>query len=276
MSRVGIALGSGGAKGLAHISMLQVLDDLGVKPVAVAGTSIGAIIGAMYASGLDAKQVREAVDDLVAMPRSFEEFRKSKRGFGWLELLALELGRSHLLQADGFLSEIEQLMGCTDFDELEIPLQVVAADFWAREQVVFDSGEIIPAVEASFCLPGVFRPVVIGERVLVDGGCVNPIPFDLLRDQCDIVIGVDVLGKRAPKDDLMPTYSEALFNTFQISAKAIIDHKMRACPPDIYIQPGIQNVRMLDFDKSERVYRESADEAQRLKTELEKRLKAQA
>ncbi len=272
MATVGIALGSGGAKGLAHIAALEVLDDLGIKPVAISGTSIGAIIGAMYASGLSAREVREAVDELIAMPQSFEQFRKSKRSFGWLELLALEFGRSHLLQADVFLSEIETIMGVSDFSELAIPLQVVAADFWARKEVVFSSGPLIPAVEASFCLPGVFRPVKIDNRLLVDGGSVNPVPFDLLRDRCDIVVAVDVLGFRQPQEDLLPNYTEALFNTFQIAAKTIVNQKLKSHPPDILIEPEIHNVRMLEFQKAEQIYRESAAECERLAGELQKRL----
>ena len=164
-------------------------------------------------------EIREAINSLISMPRSLEEARNAKRFFGWLDLLSVEVGRSHLLQADAFVSEFQQLLGAESFEELEIPMQVVAADFWNREEVVFDSGPIAPAVAASFCLPGVFKPVVIEEKVLVDGGCVNPVPFDLIRDRCDILIAVDVLGKRVPDDDLMPSYTEALFNTFQIAEK---------------------------------------------------------
>jgi NTE family protein len=276
MPSVGIALGSGGARGLAHIAVLEVLDDLGIRPSAVAGTSIGAIIGAMYAAGMTAAEVREGVDELIAMPRNFEQFRKSKRSFGWLELLAIEFGRSHLLQADGFLSEIESLIRISDFSELAIPLQVVATDFWAREPVVFESGPLIPAVEASFCLPGIFRPVVIDHRVLVDGGIVNPVPFDLLRDQCDIVIAVDVLGFREPEDDLLPNYTEALFNTFQIAAKTIVDQKLKSHPPDILVEPAIHDVRTLEFQKAEQIYRESQSECARLASELRKRLEVKA
>ena len=253
---------------LAHIAMLEVLDRLDVNVVAVSGTSIGAIIGTLYASGKSAVEVRGAIDALLDTPDNLHEAFESKRLFGWMNLLDLEIGRSHLFQADAFLSELETLVGVDRLEDLPIPMSVVAADFWAREEVVFDSGPLLPAVAASFCLPGVFKPVVIDERVLVDGGSVNPVPFDLLRGQCDIVIAVDVLGKRVPGDDLMPSYTEALFNTFQIAEKAIVRGKQKANAPDIYIEPAIKDVKVLDFDKSESIYAQSSSECERLETEL--------
>jgi NTE family protein len=265
---VGIALGGGGARGLAHISVLQVLDDLGVNVTAISGTSIGAVIGSLFASGMTAREVRQSVDDLLAMPKSFEQARQSKRLFGWLDLLGLEFGRSHLLETESFISELQQLLGVDNFEDLKIPMQVVAADFWGRKEVVLDSGPVIPAVAASFCLPGVFKPVVIDGTVLVDGGCVNPVPFDLIRDQCDILIAVDVMGKRVPQDDLMPSYSEAVFNTFQIAEKIITDHKIRSQPPDIYVEPCITDVKVLEFRKADQIHKQTQSACQKLATEL--------
>ncbi len=253
MPSVGVALGGGGAKGLAHIAILEALDELGVEVAAISGTSIGAIIGTAYAAGRPAIEIRESIDELLRTPRSFEEVLASKRIFGWFDLLNIEFGKSHILEADAFISGMQQYVGVETFQDLKIPTQVVAADFWDRREVVFDSGPLMPAISASFCLPGVFEPVVIDGKVLVDGGCVNPVPFDLLRERCDIVIAVDVLGKRVPDDDLMPSYSEALFNTFQIAESSIAREKMKRHPPDIYIEPEIENVRVLEFQKSQQV-----------------------
>ena len=269
---VGIALGGGGAKGLAHIPVLRVLDDLGVDVVSISGTSIGAIVGTMYAAGMSAQDIRKAIDELLAVPRSLDEARKAKRLFGWLDLLGVEFGRSHLLQAEGFIAELETLIGVQSFEELRIPLKVVAADFWQRSEVVFDKGPILPAVAASFCLPGIFKPVLLDGKVLVDGGCVNPVPFDLIRDKCDILIAVDVLGKRVPNDDLMPSYTDAIFNTFQIAEKTIVNQKLRTHTPDIYIEPAISDVKVLEFQKSEQIYAQTQPECERLARELEQLL----
>jgi NTE family protein len=266
---VGISLGGGGAKGLAHIAVLQAIDELGIDVVAISGTSIGAIIGTLYASGKSGNEIRSSIDELLAMPSNLEEVLNSKRLFGWLDLLDIELGRNHLLQADAFVSLMSEYLGVENFEQLKIPMSVVAADFWNRSEVVFESGPIAPAVSASFCLPGVFKPVVIEDRVLVDGGCVNPVPFDLIRDQCDILIAVDVLGKRVPGDDLMPSYSEALFNTFQIAEATIVKQKLKSHPPDLYLEPAISDVKMLDFQKSEQVYEQMIPECERLTRELQ-------
>lgn len=267
---VGVALGGGGAKGLAHIAVLEVLDELGADVVAVSGTSIGAIMGTLYASGMSGKEVREAIDAILETPDTLEEAFSAKRTFGWLELLSIDFGRSYLLQADGFLSEFENLLPVSTFEELKRPMHVVAADFWEREEVVFDKGPIRPAVAASFCLPGIFKPVIIGDQVLVDGGCVNPIPFDLIRDECDVLVAVDVLGKREPEhDDLVPDYSDALFNVFQIAERTIANQKRKHHPPDIYIEPDITGVKVLEFQKAESIFEQSQPECDRLKRELE-------
>ena len=267
---VGIALGGGGAKGLAHIAVLEVLDELGAEVVAVSGTSIGAIMGTLYASGMSGSEVREAIEEMLRTPETLEEAINAKRTFGWLDLLSIDLGRSYLLQADGFLSEYENLLPVKNFEELKIPMQVVAADFWNREEVVFDHGPIRPAVAASFCLPGIFKPVILGDKVLVDGGCVNPIPFDLIRDQCEVLIAVDVLGKREPEyDDKVPGYADAVFNVFQIAEATIANQKRKHHPPDIYIEPDIVGVKVLEFQKAKQIFEQSRPERDRLKRELE-------
>lgn len=271
MSRtVGVALGGGGAKGLAHIAVLEVLDELGADVVTVSGTSIGAIMGTLYAAGMSGKEIREAIAGLLEVPDTLEKAFSAKRTFGWLELLSVDLGRSYMLQADGFLTEFENLLQVGTFEELERPMNVVAADFWEREEVVFSSGPIRPAVAASFCLPGIFKPVIIDDQVLVDGGCVNPVPFDLIRDSCDVLVAVDVLGKREPTTkDLMPGYSDAIFNVFQIAERTIANQNREQYPPDIYLEPEIYDVKVLEFNKADEIFAQSQPELDRLKRELE-------
>jgi NTE family protein len=265
---VGISLGGGGAKGLAHIAILEALDEMDIKIDAISGTSIGAIIGTLYASGLTGKEIREAVDALLTMPGSLQEAWAAKRTFGWLEFLSLDLKRSHLLHVDPLVSEVQALLSVQLIEDLKIPMKIVAADFWNRSEVVLESGDIITALRASFCLPGIFKPITIGDQVLVDGGCVNPVPFDLIRDQCDIVIAVDVLGRRVPSGRVLPNFAEALFNTFQIAEKSIAVQKMNSHPPDIYIEPDIIDVKVLEFQKASQIYKDTQAECERLKQEL--------
>jgi NTE family protein len=224
MQKIGLALGGGGAKGLAHIALLEVLDEFGIRPHCIAGTSIGAVIGVLYASGHPAREIREQIERF-----SF----KDGEGLG----------------------------------DLQIPLRVVAADFWQREQVVLESGELKPAIQASMALPGVFNPVVLGKQVLVDGGAVNPVPFDLL-DDCDLVIAVNVMGTRTESADLVPSMTEAVFNTFQIMQASILRHKLRHNPPDIFISPDIVDIQMLEFYKSGQVFQQAQSACEELRQRL--------
>ncbi|MGD8416412.1 MAG: patatin-like phospholipase family protein [Pseudomonadales bacterium] len=266
--KVGLALGGGGAKGLAHIPMLQTLDAAGVRPHAIAGTSVGAIMGTLYASGASGDEIREGITELVEMPKTLREAFETKQIFAWLEFFDLDIGRGSIFQVDKFLDHLEGQIGVSHFEELDIPLKVVAADFWAREQVVFDTGPIIPAVAASFAMPGIFRPVVQEDRVLVDGGSVNPLPYDLLLDDCDVVIAVDVVGLREPEEGLLPSYTESLFNTFQIAEKAIMREKFKRREPDIHVEVEVSGVRVLEFHKVDEIF----ERAEPARKELARRL----
>ena len=159
------------------------------------------------------------------------------------------------------------------FEDLKYPLQVVASDFWKRKQVVFDYGELEPAIHASMALPGIFTPVVIKGQVLVDGGAVNPVPFDLLGE-CDIVIAVDVMGNRTESIDLIPSLCEAVFNTFQIMQTTILQQKLIDHPPDIYIAPEIVDIKMLEFYKADQIFKQAGSAKDLLRKKIEKLLES--
>ena len=267
---VGIALGGGGAKGLAHIAMLEVLDDLGVRPVMITGTSIGAVIGSFYASGMSAADIRRFFDELTAEPQSLSALFDDKRYLRWLEYIELDiLGRGNILAVDKLLDDLGTQVGVSTFEELDIPLQVVAADFWGRQEVVLDAGPIMPAIAASFALPGVFKPVERAGRILIDGGTVNPVPYDHLNDHCDITIAIDVMGKRSPDDDLYPSFTEMLFNSIQIAEKSILQEKMKTKPPTIYIDVEIHGVKVLEFNKARHIYAQAEPFREQLRSELD-------
>jgi NTE family protein len=108
----------------------------------------------------------------------------------------------------------------------------------------------------------------MGEQVLVDGGSVNPVPYDLLQAECDIVIAVDVLGERRPGEELLPSYTETIFNTFQISEQTIVNEKIKASPPSIYVEPGVENVKVLEFHKAPEIYEQARPAAEQMRKEL--------
>lgn len=275
MKKVGIALGGGGAKGLCHALMLEVVDEFGITPRLVAGTSIGAIIGVLYASGISGKEIRARIDNmsLYENDRLTDALRK-KDVLKWLQFIDIGWKGGGLLKADTFLDNLMRGVKVAEFEQLKIPLNVVAADFWKRDQVVFDSGDIRSAVQASMAIPGIFGPVVKGKQVLVDGGVVNPLPYDLLSDACDLTIAVDVMGNRTESEDLIPSLSEAVFNSFSIMQKTILRQKVALDPPDIYIAPDIVDIQMLEFYKAEEVFKQAQPAADELRRRLEELLRS--
>lgn len=270
---VGIALGSGGANGLAHILMLEALDEMGVRPHRIAGSSIGAIIGALYAGGLSGKQIRALIEKFIISPeeRLVEEIL-NKEALRWIEFLEIEFGNGGILSSEGFISFLYDTLKQKTFEQLQIPLRVTAADLWSREQVVLQTGELLPAIKASMALPGVFQPVLLGDRVLVDGGTVNPVPYDLLLTECDIVIGIDVSGQRSKPKTLTPGYFETLFNTTKVMQQAIMTEKLRHRKPAIYLTPEIVDIRALEFYRANEVFAQALPAKQELKRQLEKLL----
>ncbi|MFO8182565.1 MAG: patatin-like phospholipase family protein, partial [Candidatus Aegiribacteria sp.] len=178
---IGVALGGGGAKGLAHITMLELMDDMGIRPACIAGTSIGAVIGALYASGMPGAEIRSLVDDtIIKKGDSPNEVLKNIKKI--IHFMDVDFLGSGIFKGDSFMDYFYDEIKTDSFEELEIPLKVVATDFWKSEQVVLSSGDLIAAVKASMGLPGIFTPVEIDGRVLIDGGGVNPVPWDVLDE----------------------------------------------------------------------------------------------
>ena len=270
MRKLGVALGGGSAKGLAHIPLLEVIDEFGLKPHQIAGTSIGAVIGVLYASGYTGQEIREGINQMSFIEGdNITEVLARKDIFKWFDYIDIDWKGGALLKADKFLTDLMKDIKGSAFEDLKYPLKVVASDFWKRKQVVFESGELRPAIHASMALPGIFTPVVINDQVLVDGGAVNPVPYDLL-DECDIVIAVDVMGNRTESNDLIPTFSEAVFNTFQIMQASILKQKLTDHPPDIYIAPEIVDIKMLEFYKANQIFKQAKPAKDLLRREFEK------
>lgn len=252
MKRVGLALGGGGAKGLSHIAFLKALDELGVRPAVIAGTSIGAVIGGLYASGVSGAGLEQLLETI-----GFIELSKIVLDFSVLSDSAIFTGR----RVEEFLT---RRLPFQTFEEVEIPLKIVATDFWNRREVIFESGSLISAIRASMAMPAVFEPVLLNGNVLIDGGAVNPLPYDLIREECDLTIAIDVSGVKThtPKSPV-PNMVESILSTFQIMQAAIVEAKKRLSPPDIYIKPVLTNIRVLDFYRYKEILAGVQDEAQR-------------
>jgi len=266
VSSIGLALGGGGAKGLAHIPLLEEFDRAGVTPHAIAGTSIGAIIGAMYAAGRSGAFIRDFADrHIPTSEESLLEVFKKLRGSRITDLFSLNFGRGAILKHDKLDDFLAEAIGVTTFEELRMPLKVVAGDYWERSQVVFDSGELLPAVRASTAMPGIFQPVQYENRILVDGGVVNPLPFDLLRGECDRIVAVNVSGSKTAGEKSVPRTLDTVLGAFEIMEASIVEARRQSGEPELFLAPDIRDVRALEFFKAPEIYRATESEASRLR-----------
>ena len=189
---IGLALGSGSARGLAHIGVIRALQEAGIKIDVVAGTSIGALIGSVFAAG-----------KLDAIERDYLEFDWKKIAY----FFDMVFPRSGLIDGTKVANFILNYIKTDTIENLPLPFHTVATDIGTGEEIIFKQGDIVEAVRASISAPGIFTPVRIGERILVDGGLVNPVPVSVAKTMgADLVIAVDlnhdiVAGKSPVKNN---------------------------------------------------------------------------
>jgi NTE family protein len=273
---VALALGGGGARGLAHILVLEVFDEIGIKPQVIAGTSIGALFGAAYASGLSARHIRALAEETLGRRVDIVRQLFSARSDPVQKFLNLFPLRSALLKSEAVLDMVFPTQMATDFKSLAIPLRVVATDLGSRTAAVLSEGPLRPAVAASIAIPIVFQPVIIGGRTLVDGGLVNPLPFDLIVDDADITVAIDVSGAASEMAiGARPSAMVVAAQSLQILEKSITREKLRHIQPDIYIDVELDQFNALEFHKAKDILAAAAPVKERLKRQLERILNAQ-
>lgn len=261
MKKIGLCLGGGGARGICHIEFLKVLDELHLQPVLISGSSIGAIIGAFYASGLSGNDIAGILDDLSIrdIPNMLD--------FSILNFNSLVKGK-------GVEKFLKKQLPVTRFSDLKIPMKIVATDYWKEEMVVFDQGDLIKAIRASISIPAIFEPVVIDGRVLIDGGVTNNLPYDLLLPECNFLIAIDAAGATSmPEKPKIPNWFDSVMNTFTILQKSILAYQMKNRPPDVYIRPQVKDIGLLEFDKAATVIELVQDDVSKFRQELQEKLK---
>lgn len=264
---IGLALGGGGARGLAHIVMLEAFDELGLRPKVIAGTSIGAIMGAAYASGIPASVMRAHTRELLT--QRFGLFREVFSDRPLQRLRGLFSGPSALFDAEAVLDLIMPKGLSADFESLAIPLKIVASDFYDQEAQVFTSGPLRTAVAASMALPAIFQPVVVNNRALIDGGLTNPLPYDLLLGEADIVVAIDVSGAPVPDPRRnYPSAVEALFASAFLFERTIVREKLKSQKPDILVSAGTSHFQVLDIMKVDEILAAAEPAKEKLKAQL--------
>ena len=263
-----VAFGGGGARGLSHIHVIEALDELGIRPVAIAGSSIGAIMGAGMATGMSGRDIRQHTESALGSGSSVASRIWKARPSSWADAVGggFRIGQFDIERVvAAFLPEIVPAR----FEDLSIPLRVVATDYFAHAEAVFDKGELLPAIAASAAIPALFKPVKIDGRVLVDGGITNPVPFDHLEGMADIIIAIDVIGAPVENGGTTPGTIELLLGSSQIMMQSILALKLQRSRPQIMLHPPVSNFRVMDFLKIARVLEDTASIGDELKLAVE-------
>jgi len=274
---IGLALGGGAARGLAHIVVLEAFDELGVKPAVITASSMGALVGAAYASGLAASEIRRHAVNVLGNPRSAA--RRILTGGDTSPLSLLNFSLSRPVTIDGAaLVDLTMPEGVAEnVEDTQIPFMAVTTDFYAASEVVIRSGPLKAAVAASIAIPGVIAAPRIGGRLLIDGAITNPVPFDHARAfGCDLVVAVEVTGQPHPGERPRPGVTELALGSTQIMQLRIASLMRRIDPPDIWIDPPLDHFRAYDFLKAEEILAAAEDMRRKTIDELEKALEGRA
>ena len=266
--KLGLALGGGGAKGLAHIGVLEVLQGEGVPIDLIAGTSMGGLVGAFCALGKDCSLIRDKALSL--------NLRKM------LGLADLALPKSGLFGGKAVISLLQKMMGSDiKFDELPIPLALVATDIITGEEVVIKQGSVLQGVRATISVPGIFTVAKWQERYLVDGGLVNPVPVSVAKDMgADFIISVNVMpdmgdslrrlnkGKKPGLKE--PNIFNVLLQSLYISSSVIA--RASAEGADIAINPDTTHVNPADFHRARECIEQGEIAAREAMPEIRRKL----
>jgi NTE family protein len=225
--RIGLALGGGAARGFAHIGVIQALEDAGIRPDLVVGTSAGSLVAALYASGKSGNQMAvlaQAMDESAITDWSFP-------------------GRG-LIRGEALARYVREQTGSRNIEQLALPLGIVATDLDSGAAILFQRGDIGSAVRASSAVPAVFQPVRIGNREYVDGGLVSPVPVRFARQMgAELVIAVDISA--LPDGNATGDPFKMLLQTFAIMGRSINQFELRDA--DVVLRPALPGVSSADF-----------------------------
>jgi NTE family protein len=249
-----LALGSGGARGLAHIVALEALDELGVKPVMISGSSMGAIIGAAYAAGIPARVLRSfAAATFRNRARTISKLIEARVG-RITDLWQKGLGNPVLLDGEKLLDLFWPEAVPDRFEQLAIPFAAVATDFHLRREVWLRAGALTPAVAGSMAIPGLLKPVILENQALIDGGASNPLPYDRLMETGLTVLAVDVGGAAFIGDKRAPEPIEAMVGASQILMNTVVQRMVERHPPHLLIRPAVDPFGGLEFFRAAEIF----------------------
>lgn len=270
MEKIALALGAGGARGLAHIHVIQAFDELGLRPNLIAGTSIGSIIGAAACAGMSAEAITDHIYGKInspltlmsnafkVLPPSFEKFLSD----GGLRIGELNLER--ILET--FLPDAIP----ETFSDLSIPLSIAATDYYRQSTTVFKEGPLLSAMAASAAMPAIFLPVERNARYYIDGSATNPCPLDVVQGASQNVIAIDVSGGSHGSDTERPNKIDAMYASNQIMQMSIVRHSASKYPKTALLRPPVDSYRSLDFMKAKEILAQTAGLKDQVKAQIDR------
>ncbi len=267
--RIGIALGGGSARGLMHIPFIEAMDEMGLRPSTIAGTSIGSLVGAGWAAGMKGKELREHSLEVLGNMRSITSrlWKTKIKDLRNLFRDGISMQLDPEMIVDAFIPEDFP----EDFEDLRTPLYIIATDFRSWHQVIFHTGPLKPAIAGSIAIPSLFEPVEYDGRLLVDGGVVNPLPLDSASIGTDITIAIDVNGDPSNRtSNENPSAIDVTLGSAQIMMHALTAHNIAAYPPDLYIRPNVREFGAYEFWRVREIIEEGEKEKEYFKRELSK------
>lgn len=234
--KLGLALGAGGSRGVAHIGFLRALEEENIKPSYISGTSMGSVVGACYAKGFSVDEMQ----DIVTKLKFSDLFDLSFNPFS----------NAALLRSQKMRKKLSQYIGEITFSDLKIPFRCVATDIISGKNVVLGedlNDNVCSAVIASSSIPSIFKPIEIGDKLLIDGGIMCRVPIQTVRDMgADVVVAVDVLGKIRVADKKFNVVT-LLSRTFEIEDCELVKYKIKEQKPDLFIEPDLGNMSQYKF-----------------------------
>lgn len=232
--RLGLALGGGAARGFAHVGVIQVLEENGIRPSLVVGTSAGSMVAAFYASGRNGSQLQRLAETMEEAALTDWNLPLSSRG---------------MIKGEGLARYVGSVTGNKRIEDLSMPLGIVATDLNSGQGVLFQRGDIATAVRASSAVPAMFDPVRIGGRDYVDGGLVSPVPVRYARQMgADVVLAVDISS--TPESNKATGMLQVLLQTFTIMGKSINEFELREA--EVVVKPPLDGVGSASFGERQR------------------------
>ncbi|MFC1920760.1 patatin-like phospholipase family protein [Chloroflexota bacterium] len=232
--KVGLALGSGVARGLAHIGVLEVLEREKIPIDMIAGTSVGALIGALYAQGKSISEITDMAEKVGSNRLTY--------------LTDFSLPRTGLIRGRKIENMLKSFYGNAEFKDLKIPFACVATDIDSGEEVLINEGIIWQAIRATISLPVILAVAVWKGRYLVDGALVNPVPVNILQDMgADIIIAVNVIPDRSVKEATEPNIFDVIMQTLHIVGYYALHSSVEGA--DVLIEPNVEHIALTDLHR---------------------------